>query len=72
VLHYVRNRLTIKQRNLLEALLETETQAEIAVKAGISKQAVSKQARAAGSDAYREAESAWKLILSNVEEEHPG
>jgi hypothetical protein len=64
VLHYVRSRLTVKQRHLLEALLETETQAEIAVRTGITKQAVSKQARAAGGDAYREAESAWKLVLS--------
>ncbi len=64
VLHYVRSRLTASQRRLLEALLETDTQAQIAAKAGITKQAVSKQAKAAGGDAYREAENAWKAMLS--------
>lgn len=63
VLHYVRSRLTAKQRNLLEALLASGTQTEIAARAGITKQAVSKQARAAGGEAYREAEHAWRMIL---------
>jgi hypothetical protein len=65
VLHHLRSRLTVKQRQLLEALLQAGTQSEIALRSGITKQAVSKQARAAGGEAYREAERAWKLVLVN-------
>jgi len=64
VLHHVRSHLTAKQRELLEALLQNGTQTEIASREGISKQAVSKQARSAGLEAYKEAEEAWRLILT--------
>ena len=71
VLHHVRSRLTAKQRELLEALLQGETQAEIATRERISKQAVSKRARAGGLEAYKEAEAAWKLVLANAERHSP-
>jgi hypothetical protein len=66
VLHHIRSRLTTKQRELLEALLEAGTQTEVAVRVGITRQAVSKQMRAAGGDAYREAEAAWKVVLTDA------
>lgn len=65
LLHHLRAGLTSKQRALLEELLDDETQTEIARKAGISKQAVSKQARAAGWELYREGEAAARAILAN-------
>jgi len=71
VLHHVRSRLTTKQRGLLEALLRDETQAEIATRERISKQAVSKRARAGGLEAYKEAEAAWKLVLANTKQHSP-
>lgn len=66
ILHYVRSRLTSKQRELLEALLEHGSQIEIASRAGITRQAVSKQTKAAGGEAYREAEQAWRLLLEHA------
>lgn len=63
VLHHMRKRLTVKQRVLLEELLENDTQKDVAEKMGISKQVVSKQARAAGWDVYREVEEAWRIAL---------
>lgn len=71
VLYYLRARMTAKQRQLLELFLQRDTQQAVADKAGVSKQAISKQARAAGWDAYREAETAWTWILehSSVEAE---
>jgi len=63
VLHHIRSRLTEKQRELLEALLENGTQSRIAARTGVTKQAVSKQAASAGLDAYREGEGGWKLTL---------
>jgi len=71
VLYHVRSRLTTKQRGLLEALLRDETQAEIATRERISKQAVSKRARAGGLEAYKEAEAAWKLVLANTKQHSP-
>jgi hypothetical protein len=65
VLHHLRARLTARQRELLEALLAAGTQREIAALAGVSKQAVSKQARAAGWEAHREAEAAWQFVLAH-------
>jgi hypothetical protein len=62
-LHQLRARLTPKQRRLLEALLELDSQKQLAAQTGVSKQAVSKQARAAGVQAYREAEACWKVVL---------
>lgn len=67
VLHLLRSRLTDKQRRLLDALLGNQTQKEVAHATGVSKQAVSKQARAAGVEAYREAEVAWRSVLERVD-----
>jgi len=66
VLHLLRSRMTDKQRRLMDALLGTQTQKEIAQSSGVSKQAVSKQARAAGVEAYREAELAWQSVLDRA------
>jgi hypothetical protein len=65
VLYQLRSRWTTKQRELLEVLLENAAQHEVAAKSGVTRQAINKQARAAGSDAYREAESAWRWILAH-------
>jgi DNA-binding CsgD family transcriptional regulator len=64
-LHHARTRLTARQRTLLEALLENETQTQVADRVGVTRQAVNKQARAAGWEAYQEAESAWRWVLAN-------
>jgi hypothetical protein len=64
VLHYVRHRLTSKQRAILEHLLKSNNQRKLANKTGVSPQAISKQARASGSDAYREAEDAFRTVLA--------
>ena len=66
VLYHVRSRLTTKQRALLEQLLDAGTQAKIALRSGVTKQAISKQVKAAGGEAYREAEDAWRLNLANI------
>ncbi|HTA88183.1 MAG TPA: hypothetical protein VK745_01355, partial [Polyangiaceae bacterium] len=64
ILYYVRSRLTPKQRKILEQLLTSGTQRDVAMRDGVSPQAISKQARAAGSEAYREAENALRVILA--------
>lgn len=65
VLYHSRTRMTAKQRQLLEVFLANSTQQEVAAKAGVTKQVISKQARAAGWEAYREAEGAWSWILAH-------
>jgi hypothetical protein len=67
LLHLLRSRLTQKQRRLLDDLLANQTQKEVARRAGVSKQAVSKQARAAGVEANREAELAWRSVLERAD-----
>jgi hypothetical protein len=66
-LHLLRARLTDKQRRIMHALLENQTQKEVARQTGVSRQAVSKQARAAGVEAYREAELAWRSVLERAD-----
>jgi hypothetical protein len=71
VLHHMRSRLTTKQRTILEDLLSEGSQKDLARRAGVSPQAISKQARAAGWEAYREGEAAWRAVLSrNSREEN--
>jgi hypothetical protein len=67
VLHLLRARLTDKQRQLMDALLGGQSQKELSRSTGVSKQAVSKQARAAGVEAYREAELAWRSVLERAD-----
>lgn len=67
-LHQLRSRLTDKQRALLNALLGNETQKAIAQSAGVSKQSVSKQSRAAGVEPYREVELAWRSLLARADD----
>jgi hypothetical protein len=69
VLYHLRARLTVKQRALLEQLLDVGTQAEIAASKGVSRQAISKQVKASGGEAYREAENAWRMNLANTSRE---
>jgi DNA-binding CsgD family transcriptional regulator len=64
VLHHMRSRLTPKQRRILEDLLSDGSQKDLARRAGVSPQAISKQARAAGWNTYREGEAAWRALLS--------
>lgn len=71
LLHHLRAGLTAKQRALLEALLDDESQTEVARRLGISKQAVSKQARAAGWAPYQEGEAALRAILADVSPASP-
>ncbi|MGH8479994.1 MAG: SatD family protein [Gammaproteobacteria bacterium] len=63
VLRYVRQHMTAKQRQVLELLRAGHTQHQAAVVLGISKQAVSDHAIAAGGDAYRLAELGWTQAL---------
>lgn len=63
ILHKLRHDLTDKQFRIVDALRSTPNQTAIASELNISKQVVSKQALAAGIDAYREGESAWQAAL---------
>ena len=64
VLYYVRNRLTKKQRTILEQLLKSNNQSTLAKRTGVSPQAISKQVRASGSEPYREAEDGFRALLA--------
>lgn len=63
VLRHVRSNWTARQREVVGMLREGLTQAEIAEKLGVSKQAVSDHAVAAGGDAFRVAETGWRQAL---------
>lgn len=63
LMRHLREQLTRKQREILHALRENPLQTALAENRGISKQAVSKQAKSAGWDAFREGEAAWGAAL---------
>lgn len=63
ILRRIRNGWTAPQREIVEALRRGDARADIAARLSISKQAVSKRARAAGWDAFREGEIAWRSYL---------
>lgn len=64
ILRHVRYRMTPRQRTVLNLLRDGHTQTQVARKLGVSKQAVSASAIAAGWDAYRIAEQGWRIALS--------
>jgi hypothetical protein len=69
LLHYHRSRLKRQQRRVIELLRESLTQTAIAEKMGVSRQAVSLYAGAAGWEAYREGEDGWRALLAEIQVE---
>src|SRR6266508_675196 len=67
LLHKLRHDLTQKQFMIVDALRGMANQSAIADALKISKQAVSKQALAAGFEAYREGETAWRAALKTFD-----
>jgi SatD family (SatD) len=66
LLHYHRSRLKRQQRRVIELLRQSLTQTAIAEKMGVSRQAVSLYAAAAGWEAYREGEDGWRALLAEI------
>ena len=66
LLQHHRARLKPQQRKVIELLRQSLTQAAIANELGISRQAVSHYAGAAGWEAYREGEQGWRALLSEI------
>lgn len=64
LLQHHRARLKPQQRKVIELLRQSLTQAAIANELGITRQAVSLYARAAGWQAYREGEDGWRAVLA--------
>lgn len=64
ILRHVRHRMTPRQRDVVTLLRDGKTQTGVAEHLGVSKQAVSAHAIAAGWDAYRVAEQGWKTALA--------
>jgi SatD family (SatD) len=66
LLQHHRSRLKRQQRRVIELLRQSLTQVAIARELGVSRQAVSLYARAAGWEAYHEGEDGWRALLSQV------
>jgi hypothetical protein len=64
VLRRQRERMSARQRQVVEQLREGESQINIAKRLRLTKQAISSHARAAGWDAYHEGELAWRAALT--------
>ena len=64
LLQHHRARLKPQQRKVIDLLRQSLTQAAIADELGITRQAVSLYARAAGWQAYREGEQGWRALLA--------
>jgi SatD family (SatD) len=69
LLHYHRSRLKRQQRRVIELLRQSLTQTAIAEKIGVSRQAVSLYAAAAGWEAYQEGEDGWRALLAEIQVE---
>jgi hypothetical protein len=67
LLHKMRQDLTQKQFMIVDKLRGAPNQSAIADALKISKQVVSKQALAAGFEAYREGETAWRAALKTFD-----
>ena len=67
LLEHTRQGLTDRQFTIFEALRRTPHQSSVAETLGISKQAISKQTRSTGWEAYRQGESAWRLMLQRFD-----
>ena len=66
LLHRHRFRLKRQQRRVIELLRQSVTQSAIAEQMGVSRQAVSFYAGAAGWEAYREGENGWRALLAQI------
>jgi SatD family protein len=66
LLYYHRSRLKKQQRRVVELLRQSLTQSAVAEQMGISRQAVSSYAGAAGWEAYRDGESGWRALLAQI------
>jgi hypothetical protein len=66
LLQHHRDRLKPQQRKVIELLRQSLTQTAIANQLGISRQAVSLYAGAAGWEAYREGEEGWGALLAEI------
>jgi len=66
LLQHHRSRLKRQQRRVIELLRQSLTQTAIAGELGISRQAVSLYARAAGWEAYHEGETGWRALLTEI------
>jgi len=66
LLHRHRSRLKRQQRRVIEQLRESLTQSAVADLMGVSRQAVSLYAGAAGWEAYREGENGWRALLAQI------
>lgn len=66
LLQYHRARLKPQQRKVIELLRQSLTQSAIANELGITRQAVSLYAAAAGWQAYREGEEGWRALLAQI------
>jgi hypothetical protein len=71
LLQHHRARLKLQQRRVIELLRQSLTQTAVANQLGISRQAISLYARAAGWEAYREGEQGWRALLSQISFEVP-
>jgi hypothetical protein len=67
LLEHTRQGLTDRQFAIFEALRRTPHQTSVAETLGISRQAISKQARSTGWEAYRQGENAWRLMLQQFD-----
>jgi len=67
LLHHTRRGLTERQFAIFEALRLTPHQTTVAQTLGITRQAISKQTRSTGWEAYREGETAWRLALQQFD-----
>lgn len=63
LLRHLRERLSGRQFEVLELLRHQVTQRAVATELGITNQAISKQAKSAGWEAYRKGEGAWRTAL---------
>jgi hypothetical protein len=72
LLHKMRHDLTQKQFMIVDRLRGAPNQSAVADAMKISKQVVSKQALAAGFEAYREGETAWRAALKPFDHTTPG
>jgi len=66
LLQHHRSRLKRQQRRVIELLRQSLTQTAIAGELGVSRQAVSLYARAAGWEAYQEGENGWRALLAEI------
>jgi len=72
VLHRHRERMSARQRQVIQHLRQGDSQISIAKRLRLTKQAISSHARAAGWDVYHEGEMAWRAALTLSADRAPG